>query len=153
MNQKRRDVMRQGGIVALLMAAGFLRPGDLLAAEWNQAAFEIKKLEDLVILLGGEPATTSDAININAPDIAENGAVVPITVSSAVPGTDAISILVEKNPNVLAAAFEIPAGTLPEINTRVKMAQTSNLFVLVRAGRKYFYAAKEIKITLGGCGG
>ena len=153
MNQTRRDVMRQGGIVALLMAAGFLRPGDVRAADWNPAAFEIKKLEDLVALLGGEPATTSDAININAPDIAENGAVVPITVSSAVPGTDAISILVEKNPNVLAAAFEMPAGTLAEINTRVKMAQTSNLFVLVRAGGKYFYAAKEIKITLGGCGG
>ncbi len=153
MIQTRRDLMRQGGIVALLMAAGLLRPGDVCAADWNQAAFEIKKLEDLVTLLGGEPATVSDAININAPDIAENGAVVPITVSSAVPGTDAISILVEKNPNVLAAAFEIPAGTLPEINTRVKMAQTSNLFVLVRAGGKYFYAAKEIKITLGGCGG
>ena len=153
MNQTRRDVMRQGGIVALLMAAGLLRPGDVCAADWNQAAFEIKKLEDLITLLGGEPATVSDAININAPDIAENGAVVPITVSSTVPGTDAISILVEKNPNVLAAAFEIPAGTLPEINTRVKMAQTSNLFVLVRAGGKYFYAAKEIKITLGGCGG
>ena len=153
MIQTRRDVMRHGGIVALLMAAGLLRPGDVCAADWNQAAFEIKKLEDLVTLLGGEPATVSDAININAPDIAENGAVVPITVSSAVPGTDAISILVEKNPNVLAAAFEIPAGTLPEINTRVKMAQTSNLFVLVRAGGKYFYAAKEIKITLGGCGG
>ena len=153
MNQKRREVMRQGGIVALLMAAGFLRPGDVQAAEWNQAAFEIKKLEDLVTLLGGQPAAVSDAININAPDIAENGAVVPITVSSAVPGTDAISILVEKNPNVLAAAFDIPAGTLPEINTRVKMAQTSNLIVLVRAGGKYFYAAKEIKITLGGCGG
>lgn len=153
MIQTRRDVMRHGGIVALLMAAGLLRPGNVCAADWNQAAFEIKKLEDLVTLLGGEPATVSDAININAPDIAENGAVVPITVSSAVPGTDAISILVEKNPNVLAAAFEIPAGTLPEINTRVKMAQTSNLFVLVRAGGKYFYAAKEIKITLGGCGG
>lgn len=153
MIQTRRDVMRHGGIVALLMAAGLLRPGNVCAADWNQAAFEIKKLEDLVTLLGGEPATVSDAININAPDIAENGAVVPITVSSAVPGTDAISILVEKNPNVLAAAFEIPAGTLPEINTRVKMAQTSNLFVLVRAGGKYFYATKEIKITLGGCGG
>ena len=153
MIQTRRDVMRHGGIVALLMAAGLLRPGNVCAADWNQAAFEIKKFEDLVTLLGGEPATVSDAININAPDIAENGAVVPITVSSAVPGTDAISILVEKNPNVLAAAFEIPAGTLPEINTRVKMAQTSNLFVLVRAGGKYFYAAKEIKITLGGCGG
>ena len=153
MNQTRRDVVRQGSIVALLMAAGLLRPGDVCAADWNPAAFEIKKLEDLVTLLGGEPATASDAIAINAPDIAENGAVVPITVSSAVPGTDAISILVEKNPNVLAAAFEIPAGTLPEINTRVKMAQTSNLFVLVRAAGKYFYAAKEIKITLGGCGG
>lgn len=152
-NQTRRDVMRQGSIAALLMAAGFLRPDDARAADWNPAAFEIKKLEELVTLLGGEPATTSDAIVINAPDIAENGAVVPVTVSSTVPGTDAISILIEKNPNVLAAAFEIPAGTLAEINTRVKMAQTSNLFVLVRAGGKYFYAAKEIKITLGGCGG
>ena len=85
--------------------------------------------------------------------IAENGAVVPLAIVSAIPGTESIAILVEKNPNVLAAMFTLPEGTLPEIQARVKMAETCNVYALVRAGGRNFYTAKEIKVTLGGCGG
>jgi sulfur-oxidizing protein SoxY len=152
--QSRREFLKSGGgVVALLLAAGFLKPGDVRAEEWSKAAFESKKMEDLVKLLGGGTAAESADIAIIAPDIAENGAVVPIGVASKLERTESIAVLVEKNPNVLAAIFDIPEGTLPDVQTRVKMAQTSNVFALVKAGGKFFYAAKEIKITLGGCGG
>jgi sulfur-oxidizing protein SoxY len=149
----RRDFLKtSGGLIGLLVASGFLGP-QARAEEWNQVAFETKKLEDLVKVLGGTGAQESTDIAIVAPDIAENGAVVPIGVVSKLGKTEAIAILVEKNPNVLAANFAIPEGTLPDVQTRVKMAQTSNVFALVKADGKFYYAAKEIKITLGGCGG
>lgn len=152
-HSRRKFVTSTGGLLGLLLAAGFLRPGDAAAEEWNKAAFETKKMDDLVKLLGGNAAQESAEVAIIAPDIAENGAVVPIGVTSKLNNISAIAILVEKNPNVLAATFEIPPGTLPEVQTRVKMAQTSNVFALVKANGKFHYAAKEIKITLGGCGG
>jgi sulfur-oxidizing protein SoxY len=154
MELTRRSFMgNTAGLVAALVAAGWLTPSQARAAAWNKAAFEVKTLEELVALLGGGEAVASTAIDINAPDIAENGAVVPLAVSSALPDTESIAILVEKNPNVLAAVFIYPKGTLPEIQTRVKMAQTCNVYALVKAGGKNLYAVKEIKITLGGCGG
>jgi sulfur-oxidizing protein SoxY len=154
MEQSRREFLTTtGGLLGLLLAAGFLRPQEVAAEEWNQAAFEIKKMDDLVKLLGGGAARESAEVTIVAPDIAENGAVVPVGVASKIDKTASIAILVEKNPNVLAATFAIPQGTLPEVQTRVKMAQTSNVFALVKADGKFYYAAKEIKITLGGCGG
>ena len=103
--------------------------------------------------MGGTAATESKDINITSPDIAENGAVVPVSVASKLAKTESISILVEKNPNALSAAFEIPGGTEPFVSTRVKMGQTSNVYALVKADGKYFFATKEIKVTLGGCGG
>ncbi|MEO8507797.1 MAG: thiosulfate oxidation carrier protein SoxY, partial [Betaproteobacteria bacterium] len=87
------------------------------------------------------------------PDIAENGAVVPVGVTSTIPKTESIAILVEKNPNMLVAMFDIPAGTEPSLSTRVKMGQSSNVYALVKADGKYYVASKEIKVTLGGCGG
>ena len=90
---------------------------------------------------------------MQAPDIAENGAVVPVAVNSKLAKTQSIAVLVERNPNTLAAAFDIPPGTDPFISTRVKMAQTSNVVALVKADGKYYFASKEIKVTLGGCGG
>jgi sulfur-oxidizing protein SoxY len=154
MMQSRREFVKStGGLLGLLLAAGFLRPEEAVAEEWNKAAFETKKMDDLVKLLGGSAAQESAEVAIVAPDIAENGAVVPIGVASKIDKTSSIAILVEKNPNVLAATFVIPQGTLPEVQTRVKMAQTSNVFALVKADGKFYYAAKEIKITLGGCGG
>jgi sulfur-oxidizing protein SoxY len=156
MEHARRNFLKAGGglgLLTALAAAGFLKPGEVRAEEWNKAAFETKKMEDLVKLLGGTGPAQSADIAIVAPDIAENGAVVPIAIASKLDKTQAIAILVEKNPNVLAAIFSIPDGTFADVQTRVKMAQTSNVFALVRAGGKFFYAAKEIKITLGGCGG
>ena len=104
--------------------------------------------------LGGVEAKQSkDIVFLQTPEIAENGAVVPVGVISNIPKTESIAILIEKNPNPLAAVFDIPPGTEPAISTRVKMAQTSNIYALVRADGRYFLATKEVKVTLGGCGG
>jgi sulfur-oxidizing protein SoxY len=150
---RRREFLRAGsGLLSALAAAGWLS-AEARAEAWNKAAFEAKDLEDLIRVLGGSGIQESAEVIINAPEIAENGAVVPIGVSSQIAGTEAIAVVVEKNPNVVAAIFSIPDGTLPELQTRVKMAQTSNLFAIVKAGGKFHYAAKEIKVTLGGCGG
>ncbi len=155
MDQKRRDVLKAGGVLALGAAAGLLGSGQALAQEWNKAAFDTKSLNDAVKAMGGAGAVESKDIQfVNpTPEIAENGAVVPITVSSNIPRTQSIAILVEKNPNILSASFAIPAGTEPFVSTRVKMGETSKVFAVVKADGKFFYAAKEIKVTLGGCGG
>jgi sulfur-oxidizing protein SoxY len=151
---KRRKVLKTGGgVLALAAAAGIIRPREALAQEWNKAAFETKSVAETVKALGGSGSTASSAIEITAPDIAENGAVVPIAVESKLPKTQAIAILIEKNPSTLSAEFEIPAGTDPFVSTRVKMGETSNIYALVIADGKYFHAVKEIKVTIGGCGG
>ena len=157
MDGTRRQVLKTGGgltLLSLVAAAGWLRPGDALAADWNKAAFEAKSLDDTLKALGGSGSTQSkDIVFVSTPDIAENGAVVPIGITSSIPKTESIAILVEKNPNMLAAVFDIPPGTDAAINTRVKMGQSSNVYALVKADGKYYVASKEIKVTLGGCGG
>jgi sulfur-oxidizing protein SoxY len=158
MNRSRRQVLQAAGgsaLLALLAAAGLLRPARAWA-EWNKQAFDVKNsLGDAVKALGGSGAPTQSAqIAIKSPDIAENGAVVPFEITSKIPGTQNIALMVEKNPNILAANFEIPQGTEPWINTRIKMGQTSNVFAVVKsADGKFYYASKEVKVTLGGCGG
>lgn len=158
MNTQRRDVLKAGGgatMLALLTAVGWLKPGDALAADaWNKAAFDTKTLDETMKALGGgAPAQSKDITFFQTPDIAENGAVVPVGVTSTIPKTESIAILVEKNPNMLVAMFDIPAGTEPSLSTRVKMGQSSNVYALVKADGKYYMASKEIKVTLGGCGG
>jgi sulfur-oxidizing protein SoxY len=158
MDTKRRDLLKTGGgitLLALISAAGWLKPGDAIAADWNKAAFDTKTMDETMKALGasGAPAQSGNITFVGTPDIAENGAVVPIGITSSVPKTEAIAILVEKNPNMLAANFEIPPGTEPSITTRVKMGQSSNVYALVKADGKYHVASKEIKVTLGGCGG
>ena len=157
MNTARRQVLKTGGgvtMLTLLAAAGWLKPGDAQAQTWNKVAFETKSLDETVKAMGGAaPAQSKDITFFSTPDIAENGAVVPIGVTSAIPKTESIAILVEKNPNMLAAIFEIPPGTDPSLSTRVKMGQSSNVYALVKADGKYYVASKEIKVTLGGCGG
>ena len=157
MNSGRRKVLKGTGgaaVMGLAMAAGLLKPGSAWAqASWNKAAFETKSLNDAVKAMGGASATESKDITINSPDIAENGAVVPFTISSKLPKTEQVALLVEKNPNILAASFNIPSGTEPWVNTRVKMGQTSNVIALVKADGKFYYTSKEVKVTLGGCGG
>jgi len=141
-------------LLALVAAAGWGKSGDALAAEWNKSAFDTHSMDETMKALGGSaPVPSKDIAFFSTPDIAENGAVVPIGITSQVPNTQSIAILVEKNPNMLAAVFDIPAGTEPSLSTRIKMGQTSNVFALVKADGKYYVASKEIKVTLGGCGG
>jgi sulfur-oxidizing protein SoxY len=154
----RRRALKDGAglsLLALVAAAGWLPPA--LAADapgWNKAAFDAHTLDDAMKALGApSPGMSKDITFVATPDIAENGAVVPVTVVSAIPGTQAIAILIEKNPNMLAAVFDLPAGTDPSVTTRVKMAQTSNVYALVKAGGQYYATHKEIKVTLGGYGG
>jgi sulfur-oxidizing protein SoxY len=154
MSENRRDFVKLTGVFGLLAAAGLLTTGEALAQQqaWNKAAFDTKSLADTYKVLGGTPAESAD-IAITAPDIAENGAVVPVAVASKIPNTQAVYILVEKNPNMLAAGFNIPQGTSADIATRIKMGQTSNVYAVVKADNKFYVASKEVKVTLGGCGG
>ncbi len=154
MSENRRDFMKLTGVFGLLAAAGLLSTREAFAQQqaWNKAAFETKSMADTYKILGGTPAESAD-IAITAPDIAENGAVVPVGVASKIPNTQAVYILVEKNPNMLAAGFNIPQGTEANVATRIKMGQTSNVYALVKAGDKFYVASKEVKVTLGGCGG
>jgi sulfur-oxidizing protein SoxY len=156
MNGARRRALRNGsGLAALglLFAAGFLKVQDALAANWNKAAFESKSIDETLKALGGGKTASSSDIAMTVPDIAENGAVVPVSITSRLANTQSIAILVEKNPNMLAASFDIPDGTEPSVSTRVKMGQTSNVYALVKADGKFYTAVKEVKVTLGGCGG
>ena len=153
--QTRREFVQSSGLVGALAAIGLLPAGPALAQaqQWNKAAFEAKSLADVVKALGGSAPAESKDITITAPDIAENGAVVPVGVASKIPNTQTVHILVEKNPNALAAGFSIPSGTDANVATRIKMGQTSNVYAVVKAADKYYVASKEIKVTLGGCGG
>lgn len=155
MNTQRRNFVKSSAILGLMAAAGLLGNDQAQAqtAGWNKAAFDAKDLAGTVQALGGSAPAQSADIAITAPDIAENGAVVPVGVTSKIPNTQAVYILVEKNPNALAAGFNLPAGTDPTVSTRIKMGQTSNVHAVVKADNKFYYATKEVKVTLGGCGG
>lgn len=155
MTNNRRDFIKVSGMLGVLVATGLITAEQAAAqqAAWNKAAFEAKSLADVVKALGGGNVTESADIAITAPDIAENGAVVPVGVTSKVAGTSAVYILVDKNPNWLAASFNVPQGTEANVATRLKMGQTSNVLALVRANNQFFVATKEVKVTLGGCGG
>lgn len=154
----RRKLLKTGagaGALWLGAAAGLLKPGAAEAQAWNKVAFESKSLNDALRAFGGSGATESrDVQFVNpTPEIAENGAVVPVTVQSGLARTQSIAILIEKNPNIVAASFDIPEGTDAFVSTRVKMAETSNVYAVVKADGRFYYAKKEIKVTLGGCGG
>ncbi|MER2605798.1 MAG: thiosulfate oxidation carrier protein SoxY [Siculibacillus sp.] len=149
---RRGFLARAAGLGLTTALIGVLAPR-VAFAEWNKAAFEGKTLADTLKSLGVADAKESGDIQILASDIAENGAVVPVQAVSRIPGTTSISVLVEKNPSSLAAQFEIGPDMVPDVTTRIKMGQTSNVIVLVQADGRYFTATKEIKVTLGGCGG
>ena len=156
MDLERRTFVRatgSAGILAFLVARGFLTVGEARADLWNKPAFDAETLEDAIDILVNSPAEESPEVVIVAPEIAENGAVVPVGVVATMTGVESIAILCEKNPHPLAAIYEIPSGTLADVKTRVKMAQTSHVVVLVKAGSRVHMARKEIKVTRGGCGG
>ncbi len=151
--QTRRDMLATSARVAALLAAATGLPS-LAQAAWTAPAFEAKSMLDASKALGGGTPVESKDITVIGPDIAENGAVVPVGCSTALPGVKRMLILVEKNPSVLAAVFDVTDSVDANFNTRVKMGQSSNVFaVALMADGKVLYAGKEIKVTLGGCGG
>lgn len=151
MNKIRRSIVGLACSFSALAAAGLLKVGTAWAA-WNKAGFESKALADTLKNLGATGAAESRDITITAPEIAENGAVVPIAVLSRIPNTQQISIVAEKNPFPLAATFDVANGAEGYVSTRIKMGQTSDIWAVVKAGGKFFTAKKEVKITVGGCG-
>lgn len=150
--QTRRKTLKQGAILAGLLASTGLFPQYAFA--YNKNAFEAKSLADVLKALGaGAPVESKDVI-IGGPDIAENGAVVPLTASTSLPGVKQILILVEKNPAALVALYNVTDSVESNFATRSKMGQSSDVYaVAVMADGKVFFAKKEVKVTLGGCGG
>ena len=154
---ERRHFLASGsGATALALAASAgLSPAHAQAAgDWNKAAFESKSLADAAKAMGATtaPVESKDLV-LQAPEIAENGSVVRVGAQSNIPGTTQVALVVEKNPNALAALFDIPAGTDANVSTNLKMGQSSNVYALAKADGKFFYSVKEVKVTLGGCGG
>ncbi len=151
--QTRRDMLARSACVAAALAGLGLLPQAAQAA-WSQAAFDAKTMGDLMKALGTSGPAESKDVTITGPDIAENGAVVPVGASTTLAGARRILLLVEKNPSMLAALFEVSDAVEPNISTRVKMGQSSNVIaVVITADNKVLFAQKEIKVTLGGCGG
>jgi len=149
----RREVLSRSAAVAGIMASAGLLPTAAQAA-WTQAAFEAKSMADAVKALGGSAPAESKDVALTGPDIAENGAVVPLACACALPGVKRLLLLVEKNPNALAAVFDVSDAVDANFATRVKMGQSSNVFAVAMMGDgKVLFAQKEVKVTLGGCGG
>ena len=158
MSMNRRKALQATGgfgVLGMFVAAGVMTPEEARAqqAEWNKAAFETKDVNGTAKALGGDTPAASDKITVTGPDIAENGAVVPVGATSTLPNVQMIALLVEKNPNALAASFNLTPECEPFVTTRVKMGQSSDVYALVKADGKFYVAKKEIKVTLGGCGG
>ena len=154
-NQFRRIFLQRTGAVGVLTATAavsLLKTTQAAAAVWNKSGFESKSVADAMKTLGATSLADSRDIVITAPDIAENGAVVPIEVVSRIPNTLSISVIVEKNPFPLAATADFSHGAEPYAYVRIKMGQTSNVRAVVKADGKFFTAVKEVKITIGGCG-
>lgn len=156
MNTSRRTLLKgatASGVLAGLIAAGALRPTQAFAADWNKAAFESKDTAGALKGIGAGPLAESKDLNLKVPDIAENGAVVPVDVVCTIPNTTWIAILVEKNPQPLCAQFDFANGALAEVSARLKMGQTSLVKAVAKADGKFYTAQKEVKVTVGGCGG
>jgi sulfur-oxidizing protein SoxY len=153
MNDLRRNLLKSAGAAAALIATGLLKPVLALAATWNKDAFAAKKAEEALKTIGAAGAAPSSDIVIEAPQIAENGAVVPVEITSKIAGTSSIAVLIDKNPYPLVAKFDFMEGALPFVKVNVKMAETSEVRVVAAAGGKNYLATREIKVTIGGCGG
>jgi sulfur-oxidizing protein SoxY len=153
----RRLVLKGAGVLALagLGVISFDLPAALAAAndKYPEDAFKQKTEADAIKALYGKTAEASDKVKLDAPEIAENGAVVPVSVATTLADVTSISFLVSENPVVLVASYKIPAGTMPSVANRIKMAKTSNVIVVVEAGGKLYSTTKEVKVTVGGCGG
>ena len=153
----RRLLLQGAGLVALFglghMPFGAAPARAAANDKYPEDAFKQKSDADAIKALYGKSAEASDKVKLDAPEIAENGAVVPISVSTTLADVTSIALLVSENPNALAASYKIPTGTMPSVANRLKMAKTSNVIAIVEAGGKLYSAAKEVKVTVGGCGG
>ena len=161
----RRLILQGAGAVALVgLGSSFgssfgnlpfgLAPAFAAANDkYPEEAFKAKSDADAIKALYGKTAEVSDKVKMDAPEIAENGAVVPVSVTTTLADVTSISFLVSENPVALVASYKIPAGTVPSVANRIKMAKTSNVVVVVEAGGKLYSATKEVKVTVGGCGG
>jgi len=152
MLNRRQALIHSARVAAMLAGAGLL-PAAAQAA-FDAKAFEAKTMAELMSALGGGAPAESKDVTITAPDIAENGAVVPVGASTTLPGAKRLMVLVEKNPAMLTAMFDVTDSVEPNFATRVKMGQSSNVYaVAMMNDGKVLYAVKEVKVTLGGCGG
>ena len=154
MGASRRDFTLAGGLLAALAAVGS-RAAELAppAPGWNRAAFEAKTVAEALKALGIAAAEDSPEVELTAPEIAEDGAVVPAVVQCRAAGIREIHLLVDKNPSSLSASFFLPDGTDAFVSTRIKMAETSNIVALALGEGKAYLARKQVKVTIGGCGG
>lgn len=155
-DNKRRLLLKGSlatGAVGVAMGAGLLSPQQVMAA-WPEGAFKAKGLpEALRELFGSDAISDSAEIDLKAPEIAENGAVVPITVTTTIAGVESIALLAPENPVPLIATFVLGEGAEGYASTRIKMGKTGSVVAVVKAGDKLYSAQKEVKVTLGGCGG
>ena len=150
--QNRRETLKQSLAVAGLLGGTGLFPQ--YAWAFNKSAFEAKSVNDAVQAYGASAPVESKDVTLTAPDIAENGAVVPMAVASTLPNVKALLVMVEKNPNTLVAKFDVSDAVEPAFSTRAKMGQTSDVYaVAITNDNKAYFAKKEVKVTLGGCGG
>ena len=140
------------GAVTVGLVTGVTRSSNAVAAQWNKAGFDSRVMSDAMKALGAGTPVESKDITITAPEIAENGAVVPVAVTSRIANTQQISIISEKNPRPLMATFDVSGSSEGYVSTRVKMGETSNVWAVVKADGKFFVAKKEVKVTVGGCG-
>ncbi|EXJ13199.1 thiosulfate oxidation carrier protein SoxY [Imhoffiella purpurea] len=153
---KRRILLKgslAAGSVGVAAGTGLLAPGQVLA-EWNEAAFRAKDIPSaLDNLMGADGAEVSERIKIKAPDIAENGAVVPVTVETDLEDVTSIAIIASENQTPLIASFDLTPASIPFVATRIKMAKTADVVAVVKAGGTLYKNAKNVKVTIGGCGG
>ncbi|HRK57877.1 MAG TPA: thiosulfate oxidation carrier protein SoxY [Burkholderiaceae bacterium] len=153
MDERRRQLIHVGSALAALSAAGLACARAAAAGEsWNAKAFKAKDLEGVLQALGVSEPRSIDAMGIDAPDVAEDGTQVRITVASQLPDTRYLSVLVDENPTVLIARFEVPAGTEPRFTLRIKMRETSRIYVLAEVGDQFFMTSRLVRVILGGCG-
>lgn len=157
MNEFRRKLLKGGSAASLLapwLGSGLLLPGRVIAAEWNISAFTARNVNDALKAWGAANAAESRDLVIVAPEIAENGAKVEIDITSQIPATRSIAVFADRNPMPLCAAIEFSGGALPYCRVQIKLAETTRVRVVVKAGDgKTYVAFREIKVTLGGCGG
>ncbi|HET7633617.1 MAG TPA: thiosulfate oxidation carrier protein SoxY [Burkholderiales bacterium] len=158
-DEKRRLLLKctlATGAAGLAAGAGLISAPAFAAtkpAQWPDDAFKQKNIDAATQALYGQTAVKSDKIEMNVPTIAENGAVVPVAVKTSLPDVTSIALMIEGNPYALAASFNIPQGTLPYVSNRFKMRKTSDVIALVMSGGKLYSTTKNVKVTIGGCGG